>query len=106
MEIYFAGLIFAVLHHLRIPRKFPHREINCNYGIVVTAAQNYGDLRLARGSTTNSSFTSGRLEIYINGEWGTVCEDEFKIADANVACRQLGYTAAIRGPIQAASNSL
>ena len=29
VEIYFAGLIFAVL---RIPRKFPHREINCNYG--------------------------------------------------------------------------
>ena len=65
---------------------------------VVTAAQNYGDLRLARGSLTNSSFTSGRLEIYINGEWGTVCEDVFRTADANVACRQLGFTAARRGP--------
>ena len=32
VEIYFAGLIFAVLLHPRIPRKFPHREINCNYG--------------------------------------------------------------------------
>ena len=33
VEIYFAGLIFAVLLHPRIPRKFPHCEINCNSGL-------------------------------------------------------------------------
>ena len=27
MEIYFAGLIFAVLLHPRIPRKFPHAKL-------------------------------------------------------------------------------
>ena len=33
-------------------------------------AQSRGELRLARGSTTSYSYTSGRLEIYMNGRWG------------------------------------
>jgi len=75
--------------------------------IFVTAAADYGDLRLARGSITRNYYTSGRLEIYINGEWGTVCDDSFGLADAYVACQQLGFTGgASRNPITARLNSL
>ena len=47
-----------------------------------------GTLRLVNGSSTNE----GRLEICINGCWGTICDDSWTNANAQVACRQLGYS--------------
>jgi len=37
---------------------------------------------------------SGRLEIYLNGQWGTVCDDLWGQVESDVACQQLGYTSA------------
>ena len=45
-------------------------------------------IRLADGNAT-----SGRLEVKVNGQWGTVSDDGFGVADAMVACRTLGFVA-------------
>jgi len=51
-----------------------------------------GDLRIVDGAAPNE----GRLELFFNNQWGTVCDDLWDINDAAVACRQLGYPGAVR----------
>ena len=66
-----------------------------NCGCMVThpvlsplAALSNGGLRLV---DTGSTQFGGRLEVYQNNEWGTVCVDLWGFSDATVACRQMGF---------------
>ena len=47
-----------------------------------------------KGRIADSAFTAGRVEIFIDDQWGTVCDDLFDQIDANVTCQQLGYAGA------------
>ena len=46
-----------------------------------------GMIRLQGGNYSNE----GRVEVYCNGQWGTICDNGFSSTDAQTICKQLGY---------------
>ena len=51
-------------------------------------------IRLRTGD--QNSTNEGRVEIFYNGTWGTICDDSWGYYDALVVCRKLGFRNAVR----------
>ena len=58
-------------------------------------------IRLVGGS----SILQGRIEILYYGVWGTICDTNFDLDSANVACRRLGFPGASRALRNVAAGS-
>uniref|UniRef100_A0A8C2E6F9 SRCR domain-containing protein n=1 Tax=Cyprinus carpio TaxID=7962 RepID=A0A8C2E6F9_CYPCA len=68
------------------------------YGMLVdVCVLDHVPLRLSGGEGR----CSGRLEVHQNGQWGTVCDWGWDIADAAVVCRELGCGTAVTATFNA-----
>ncbi|XP_064596715.1 neurotrypsin-like [Liolophura sinensis] len=59
--------------------------------IMLKLANGNYEIRLVNGDT-NELHSNGRLEVFYNGEWGTVCDDMFTDLTAATLCGFLGYS--------------
>ena len=54
-----------------------------------------GVVRLYCDGVTSSSYYYGIVQIWYNGQWGNICDDDdYDQYEADVICQQLGYIGA------------
>ena len=57
--------------------------------VTIAECATNGEVKLTGENGANT--TAGRVEVFLNGTWGTVCGRKWGALDAQVACRQLGF---------------
>ena len=97
-------MLLFIYHHRHLHNFFVHALIAtqyvnlCVYSVIKTLHTTMlssipvgcvqGGIRLMGGANS----TTGRVEICNMNIWGTVCSNSWGTSDANVACRQLGFS--------------
>ena len=73
-----------------------NRYLNASQCIISCAPNLVGQKRSIRLAGAQSTELKGRLEVFVNGAWNTICDRNFDFREASVACRQLGFSGAVK----------
>ena len=63
----------------------------CCFACFTTIDRSNGDVRLQGGTDYE-----GRVEVWYDSQWNTVCDDFWSLVDARIVCQQLGYRDVVR----------
>ncbi|RDD41199.1 Deleted in malignant brain tumors 1 protein [Trichoplax sp. H2] len=88
---YCYSISFGTSYRCSCKSGFTGKTCNVQMTVPSTPVVNEPKIRLAGGYNR----FEGRVEVFRNGRWGTICDDGWDLTDAMVVCRQLGFTNAI-----------